>query len=140
MSCSSCYGPTNADCTACVSTYYYQMNACVSTCNKGLFGSDILTPVQCALCNNTEAGGISYCTVCSTVSGSVICSECKPPRMLDTVNNACTDKCSEGYYRAGTYSTSYTCKTCNFNCSKCTDGSSDKCTACFSPYYLLNSN
>ena len=77
-----------------------------------------------------------YCITClnATAAG---CTQCSLP--YDLYNSACTltNACpSIGYYLD---TTSRTCKLCDTSCYQCSSNSSSNCTACASPYYLINS-
>lgn len=82
-------------------------------CDSGYF-EPLVQDKVCSLCSLT----VSFCSLCSSSSGSVICSECQPGYSLFTSNNTCIP-CGD------------------FNCDDCSQ-TSNECFDC-ATYFTINS-
>lgn len=108
---------------------------CNSACPAGQYAENI-DPThlhKCRMCT-------SPCDTCVDITGN--CVTCLSGYSLHTISSSdhvCLSQCPNGYYSDGNH-----CVTCPTGCSTCTGATTDitsgnpnMCSACATPYYLI---
>ncbi|KAL4482623.1 hypothetical protein ABPG73_021283 [Tetrahymena malaccensis] len=138
--CSTCKGPTDANCLSCSSGKLYQPDN--NTCGSGCKTSQYINGTNCTPCDKT-------CSTCSggTAKDCKSCSvgyfyqnqcltqcpdQCNTNQFLDT-DGVCKSNCPPGKW---TNTTTKKCELCDSNCKSCDVTSKSNCTSCNSPQFL----
>lgn len=163
-SCSTCTGPTNADCLACNKGYYLSStsNACLP-CSEGCATCTSSSSEACTSCfqgfymqptsnscrvNCPEAGywpnpSDNKCAQCNpactqcTGPEATSCQTCSPGFFKQPSSTECITSCSQGYYKDNNTNS---CSPCSEPCLTCTGASNASCLSCLPEYFLQGSS
>lgn len=128
------------NCTDCITGYYVYnlatgIGQCVSSCPSGYY------PANYKLCTPCPSP-CETCTITPANVSQILCSTCLISTGLYYYNNTCINSTScpnTTYPYTDPDTQQRICKSCENNCTECTqDGST--CTRCMLPYYLYNSS
>ena len=130
VSCMTCTGPKNTDCTECYPQASMVGGLC--TCNDNYFEVVVASPCMtypCTVCQPCFPG----CNKCTSNAANA-CLSCSTGYFKNVlVQNNCVDICPDGYY--GDTSTKQ-CELCDIDCVTCSGGK-NICTSCA---YMKNGN
>jgi hypothetical protein len=115
VSCKTCTGPGQTDCTSCrkgssLDTSLTEPTTGACYCSLGYGYNDA---GECAPCNLT-------CSTCSLVNKCILCQ----PGFIRLQNGLCG--CSDGFFLNSVYK----CQPCDYSCLTCTGGAPYECTSC----------
>ncbi|KAG1714495.1 Extracellular matrix protein FRAS1 [Nymphon striatum] len=98
--CDSCNGPSENNCTSCLTPMLLQSGSCVSNCEEGF----VQVGKDCKKCNPN----------CKTCNENLECTSCAPPNFL--FNNQCRTLCPHGTFPDYKMAS---CLDCNVGCKRC---------------------
>lgn len=129
-SCKECTSSGSQNCTKCDTKSYLFLppgpSACSISCNLDYYPDD--STGECKKCDQS-------CASCSD-SGSNSCLSCKNNTYLQNLTgpSQCLSNCPEHTYPDNKTNI---CQKCDTSCNECFDYNFDKCTKCYSKYYLV---
>ena len=125
LSCLTCSGTTNLDCTSCKSGFFLQPNSnqCLTSCPTKYYKDTTVS--KCIACQ-------LECTTCFGPSNSQ-CNSCQSGYFLQPTSTSCLDSCPLGYWSD---SSKNICSSCNLACSICTGPNNNQCSVCSSQHFL----